>query len=224
MHKTTILTVPEAVSIQKKLAEKVICDNQYEKVDFIAGADISNNPFNPESPLYAAIIVLSYPDLNIVEQKFYSEVVSFPYIPGLLAFREAPVIIKALEKLENKPDIIIADGHGIAHPRRLGIASHIGVLTGCPSIGCAKSLLVGKPESSLPLQKGSFVNLIWQKQIIGRVLRTKNNVKPVYVSSGHKIALETASEIVFNCTKNYRVPEPLRLAHNYANFVRKNAV
>lgn len=218
-------TPKEAIEIQKELAQKVIKEIQSEKINYIAGVDISNEIFKPDKrKLYAAVVVLSFPELEIVEKSSYSQITDFPYIPGLLAFRESPFIIKALEKLKIKPDVILVDGHGIAHPRKLGIASHIGVLTGCPTIGCAKSILVGTPEKILPQQKGSHIHLVWHGEVIGNVLRTKDNIAPVYVSIGHKITLEKATEIVLACAKKYRMPEPIRLAHQYANQLRKAGV
>lgn len=218
-------TPKEAIEIQKKLAQKVIKEIQFEKINSIAGVDISNEIFKPDKrKLYAAVVVLSFPELEIIEKASHSQITDFPYIPGLLAFRESPFIIKAIEKLKNKPDVIIVDGHGIAHPRKLGIASHIGVLTGCPTIGCAKSILVGAANEILFPQKGNYVPLVWHGEIIGNILRTKDNVAPVYVSIGHKINLEKATEIVLACAKKYRMPEPTRFAHQYANQLRKAGV
>lgn len=211
----------EAIKIQKKLAGKVIKKTQFKKINYVAGVDISNEIFKSNKSLHAGVVILSFPQLEIVEKTSYSQVTTFPYIPGLLAFREAPPIIEALEKLKIKPDVIIVDGHGIAHPRKLGIASHIGVLTGYPTIGCAKSILVGTPEGILSPKRGNHVHLMWQEEIIGNVVMTKDNVAPVYVSIGHKIDLEKATEIVLACIKRYRLPEPTRLAHQYANQVRK---
>ena len=211
----------EAVKIQRELAQLVIQENSFDKINFVAGIDVSQPPFKQEGPLYAAICVLSFPDLKIVEQVSSAQTTDFPYIPGLLAFRETPVIIKALEKVTIRPDVILVDGHGISHPRKLGIASHIGVLTGYATIGCAKSILIGKPEKELPLEKGNFVPLIHKNTIIGNVLRTKTGVSPVYVSIGNRITLDKATEIVLACTTKYRLPEPTRIAHQYANYVRK---
>lgn len=223
--KRLVPTPKEAIEIQKKLAHKVIKEVQFEKINYVAGVDISNEIFSPDKrKLYAAVVILSFPELEIIEKTSYSQITNFPYIPGLLAFRESPFIIKALEKVKTKPDVIIVDGHGIAHPRYLGIASHIGVLTGYPTIGCAKSILVGNPEGILPTQKGNHVNLIWNGVVIGNVLRTKDNVAPVYVSIGHKISLEKATEIVLACAKKYRMPEPTRLSHQYANLLRREGV
>ena len=214
----------ELINTQKMLAEKVIKEDQFDKIEFVAGADISNEAFKPEKPLYAAVVVLAYPEMELVEWVSYSKVTDFPYIPGLLAFREAPVIIKALEKLKTRPDVIMVDGHGVAHPRKLGIASHIGVLTDYPTIGCAKSVLVGTPDGDLPARRGNYVDLIWHKEVIGNVVRTKDNVAPVYVSTGHKVGLDTAREIVLTCARGYRLPEPTRLAHQYANLARKGGL
>lgn len=215
----------EAIKLQKELAHKVIKEVQFEKINYVAGVDISNEIYKSDKKrIYAAVVILSFPELEIVEMVSYSQITDFPYIPGLLAFRESPFIIKALEKLKTKPDIIVADGHGIAHPRKLGIASHIGVLTGYPTIGCAKSILVGTPEGILPIKKGSYIPLMWHGEIIGNVLRTKDNVAPVYVSIGHKITLERATEIILACTKIYRIPEPTRFAHQYANQLRKEGI
>lgn len=211
----------EAIKIQKELASKVIKEIRFKKINYVAGVDISNEAFSPDKPLYAAVVILSFPNLEIVEKVSHSQITDFPYIPGLLAFREAPVIINALEKVKIMPDVILVDGHGIAHPRKLGIASHIGVLTDYPTIGCAKSILVGVPKSCLHPQKGSYVPLVWHKEIIGNVVRTKNNVSPIYVSIGHKITLDKATEIVLECAGKYRLPEPTRFAHQYANQIRK---
>lgn len=212
----------EAIQLQKELASKVIKEVQFDKINYIAGVDVSNEFLKPnKKQLYAAIVILSFPALEIVETTSYAQITDFPYIPGLLAFRESPVVIKALEKVKTKPDVILVDGHGIAHPRHLGIASHVGVLTGYPTIGCAKSVLVGEPKGILPPQKGSHVYLMLNNEIIGNVVRTRCNVAPVYVSIGHKINLEKATEIVLACTRKYRLPEPTRLAHQYANQARK---
>lgn len=215
----------EAIEIQKKLADKVIKETKFQRINYVAGIDISNEFLKPDKrKLFAAVVILSFPQLELVETSFYSAETDFPYIPGLLAFREAPVIIKALEKTKIKPDVIIVDGHGIAHPRGLGIASHIGVLTGYPTIGCAKSILVGKPKGFLKEEKGSYIPLIYKNEVIGNILRTRQNVAPVYVSIGHKIDLKKATEIVLACTTRYRLPEPTRFAHSQANTARQKRI
>jgi deoxyribonuclease V len=216
------ISIKEATEIQKELAEKVIIEDVPDSINYVAGIDVSQYIFKKDSPFYAVVVVHSFPDLEMVEKTDYSEYVDFPYIPGFLAFWEVPVIIKALEKIRIKPDVILVDGHGISHPRRLGIASHLGVLTEYRTIGCAKSILTGKPVSPLPPGKGNFVPIIWKGEIVGNEVRTKDKVKPVYVSVGHKVTLEKATDIVLACTTKYRIPEPLRSAHEYANYVRKN--
>jgi deoxyribonuclease V len=221
------ISLKEAAKIQKELASQVIIKDIPDEINYVAGIDVSQLLYSAgkeDIPFFAAAVIFSFPDLKITEKVHHSEHVDFPYIPGFLAFREVPVILKALEKIKTKPDIILVDGHGISHPRKLGIASHIGVLTGYRTIGCAKSILIGKPETPLPYEKGSYVPLIRKGEIVGNELRTKNNVKPVYVSVGHKITLEKATEIVLACTTKYRIPEPLRAAHEYANYVRKSNI
>lgn len=215
------ITLKEATKLQKELANKVIIEDVPGDINHVAGIDVSQLAFKQNVPFYAAVIILSFPELKTVEKVHYSEYVDFPYISGFLAFREIPVILKALEKVQTKPDVILVDGHGISHPRRLGIASHIGVLTGYRTIGCAKSIMIGQPETTLPPEKGSFVPLVWKSEKVGNVLRTKDKVNPVYVSVGHKITLKKATDIVLACTTKYRIPEPLRSAHEYANYVRK---
>jgi len=212
----------EAIKIQKELADKIIEQNMFGKISHIAGVDVSQPAFMQQGFIYAAVCILSFPELEVIEQVYHSQETSFPYIPGLLAFREAPAIINALDKVKIKPDIILVDGHGISHPRKLGIASHIGVMTGYVTIGCAKSILVGKPEKELPLEKGSYVSLIYHNKVIGNVVRTKDRVNPIYVSIGNKITLDKATEVVLACTTKYRLPEPTRLAHQYANYARKS--
>lgn len=214
-------TPKEAIEIQKILAQKVIKENLFKEINYIAGVDVSNEPFKPDKFHYAAIVIMTFPALEIIERVSYSDKVVFPYIPGLLAFREVPLLIKALELAKIQPDIILVDGHGLAHPRGLGIASHLGVVANYVTIGCAKSILVGSAHKELLLNKGSFVPLVWKNEIIGNVLRTKTKTSPVYVSIGHKIDLETATEVVLECTNKYRIPEPLRFAHQYANQIRK---
>lgn len=164
----------------------------------------------------AAVVVLSYPDLAPVDYALARGPARFPYIPGFLSFREAPVILDALTMLREAPDLVICDGQGIAHPRRLGIASHLGVLSGLPTIGCAKSLLVGRhPE--LPDERGARVPLTHRREQVGWVVRTRPGVKPVYVSPGHCVALDTAADLVMACVTRYRLPETTRYAHNLAS-------
>ncbi|ABA20443.1 Endonuclease V [Trichormus variabilis ATCC 29413] len=209
------LTVEEAITIQEELRHQVITQDQFtQPVQYVAGVDMG---FEADGTISrAAVAVLSFPDLQVVETSLAYRPTSFPYIPGFLSFREIPAVLDALEKIQTKPDIILCDGQGIAHPRRLGIASHLGVLLNIPTIGVAKSLLIGRHEE-LADTKGSWQPLIHRGEIIGAVLRTRVGVKPVYVSSGHKISLPTAIDYVLRCTPKYRLPETTRVADKLAS-------
>ena len=159
-----------------------------------------------------AVVVLRLPDLTPVESSVVEQRVSFPYVPGLLSFRETPLILAACERLTLTPDLFIADAQGIAHPRRLGLASHLGLILDVPTIGCAKSILCGS-HGGLGEEAGSYVSLLDGGEVIGAALRTKQGAKPVYVSIGHKVDLEAAIYLVLACCRGYRLPEPIRLAH-----------
>lgn len=163
----------------------------------------------------------TYPDITFIEETFSVTNVLFPYIPGFLSFREGPVIIKAINSLKNKPDVIIFDGQGIAHPRGLGIATHIGLLLGIPTIGCAKSRLIGKYKE-LCSQKGNWSFLRYKGEIVGAVLRTKDNVRPLFVSPGNRIDLRNSINITLTCTKKYRIPEPLRRADFISKKIKRS--
>ena len=179
-------------------------------VRLIAGVDISA----PDATglARAAVVVLSYPELTPVESKVVQRQVTFPYVPGLLSFREAPLVIAACEELEHNPDLIMVDGQGIAHPRRFGIASHLGLLWDKPTIGCAKSRLCGQHKSPPP-EAGSYAELLDNSEVIGAVLRTRLGAQPLYISIGHKVDLKTALSWVLKCCRGQRLPEPTRLAH-----------
>lgn len=176
----------------------------------IGGADIS--VARGSRIARAAVVVLSYPDLDIVEVIDCESELTFPYIPGLLSFREAPIIIDLFEKLSHRPELLIVDGQGIAHPRRFGIASHLGLWLDIPTIGCAKSRLCGE-HAAVGEEAGSSVELIHDGQVIGTVLRSRTGSNPLYISAGHKISLENAVWWIRTCTRGYRLPEPSRLAH-----------
>ena len=164
-------------------------------------------------------MVLSLPKLELVEIQTTEGEVEFPYIPGLLSFRELPMIAETFRKIKHKPDAVIIDGHGRAHPRRFGIACHAGIMLGLPTIGCAKSLLVG--EHAVPgKQRGSNADIMHRGEIVGSALRTKDGVSPVYVSVGHLIDLQTARQLVLDTVLNARIPEPVRAAHLAANELR----
>jgi deoxyribonuclease V len=204
------ITALEAKQIQLELASQVSHKSNPIKPRFIGGVDISAP--NPEGIARAAAVILSYPELQIVETKTIEDKPNFPYIPGLLSFREAPLILTACEQLSIKPDLLIVDGQGIAHPRRFGIASHLGLILNTPTIGCAKSRLCGT-HSPVASQAGDYADLIDNGEIIGVALRSKVGTKPLYISIGHMIDLSMAIHWVMNCCRGYRLPEPSRLAH-----------
>jgi len=204
------LSCKEAIEIQRQLASQVRFTAMKKRPKIIAGLDCA---FSKDGKwIFASAVVIDISDFSIIETAIASRKVDFPYIPGLLSFREAPVCIDAIEKLKTTPDIFIADGQGFAHPRRFGIACHIGVLVDKPTVGCAKSRLIGTFDEPGRL-KGNYSQLLDEKEPIGAVLRTRTDVKPVYVSVGHKCTLEDAISIILECTTKYRLPESSRLAH-----------
>ncbi|OKH37135.1 endonuclease V [[Phormidium ambiguum] IAM M-71] len=208
------LTAEEAVIIQQELASEVITSDQLTTVQYVAGVDVG---FTESGTITrAAVAVLSFPHLQLQEYALAYRPTTFPYVPGFLSFREVPAVLEALEKLSITPDLILCDGQGIAHPRKFGIACHLGVLTNIPTIGVAKSLLVGK-HSELPEQSTAWQPLIYRGETIGAVLRTRSGVKPVYVSSGHRVSLTTAIDYVLRCTTKYRLPETTRWADKLAS-------
>jgi deoxyribonuclease V len=210
-----------AAKVQKTLADKVQITDQFSTIDLIAGVDVSNNLRDPKQMVYAAAVLLNANDLSLNNSASHAEQQVFPYIPGFLGFREAPAICAAIQKLPHRPDLILVDGHGISHPRGLGIASHIGVLLDIPTIGVAKSILVGKAFQNLSELAGAKVPLIYQNKTIAMLLRSKTNCLPLIISPGHKISLTSAVTIVQQCLKAYRLPEPTRFAHLAANQCRK---
>jgi deoxyribonuclease V len=204
------LSVAQAQDLQRQLAGQVLKQGGVTNVRFIAGADISTQ--KGQEIATTAVVVLNYPELKLVESRIIKDKLGFPYIPGLLSFRESPLILTACEQLSLIPDLILVDGQGLAHPRRFGIASHLGLLLDLPTIGCAKSLLCGThrpPEA----ETGSYADIMDKGEIIGVALRTRPGTTPVYVSIGHKVDLPMAIRWVLNCCRGYRIPEPLRLAH-----------
>jgi|GraSoiStandDraft_4_1057263.scaffolds.fasta_scaffold880656_1 deoxyribonuclease V len=207
----------EARRLQKELAREVSQTDGFRELGTIAGLDLGYPRTSTGEEIgRAAVVVLRYPGLEPVEERVALQPVSFPYVPGLLSFREAPVGLAALASLETSPDLIVVDGHGRAHPRRFGIACHLGVLLDRPTIGCAKSILVGHADEPGPVP-GDWTPLVHRDEVIGAVLRTRVNVKPVYVSVGHKVSLETAIATIVACLRGYRLPEPTRLADRLAS-------
>jgi deoxyribonuclease V len=209
-----VKNVAEAKIIQEQLRQQVVVSDCLGKIKYVAGVDVGFEDNYAISK--AAVAVLSYPELELIETAIARIPTAFPYVPGYLSFREIPVILAALPQLKITPDLILCDGQGIAHPRRLGLASHLGVLLDLPTIGVAKSLFIGKHEP-VPLTKGSWQPLIDQEEIIGVVLRSRTKVKPLYVSVGHKISLTTAIDYVMGCLTKYRLPETTRWADKLAS-------
>ena len=208
------VTPREAVDIQERLRGKVSTSDSYTEIRLIAGADVSYS--RNENSVHAAVAVFSFPELRLIEQRTATVKTTFPYIPGLLTFREGPALIECFKKIDNIPDAIIFDGQGICHPRRMGIASHMGVLLDIPSIGCAKSHLFGGfriPAAA----KGSYTYIQDSDgAIIGACLRTRTGVRPIFVSIGHKVSLKTSVDVIMRCATRYRMPEPSRFAHTLA--------
>ncbi len=218
------LSPKQAIALQKKLAPKIKFTAVKKFPELVAGLDCA---FSKDGrKIIAAVVVLHLPDLKVIETKHAVRKLRFPYIPGLLSFREAPACLSAVKKLKNTPDAFLIDGQGLAHPRRFGIASHLGLFLNKPTIGCAKSRLIGQFEMPSP-KKGAYNLLLDKKahgsdtrdkrratsdEVIGVVLRTATNVKPIFISVGNNCRLKDAIQIVLVCTAGYRIPEPTRLA------------
>jgi deoxyribonuclease V len=208
-----------AVRIQEDLRTRLVLsgDLHPSRIIAIAGADISYAP--GDDVFFAAVVLMDYPALKVIETVCHSERVTFPYIPGLLTFREGPPLLTAFERLTRVPDVVLFDGHGIAHPRRIGLASHMGLFLDIPTIGCAKKKLTGMYEEP-GTKRGDSSPLTFEDETIGAVVRTRELVKPVFVSQGHKIGLHSAVHIVMSCCRRYRLPEPIRAAHLEVNRFR----
>jgi deoxyribonuclease V len=210
-----VVSPAEAIRLQEALRGQVIIENRSGEVKTVAGADVAVR----DNVARAVVVVLRYPGLDLLEVARAERPVAFPYVPGLLAFREAPAILAACEELRTEPDLFLFDGHGVAHPRRMGLAYHMGLCLGKPAIGCAKSRLCGEHEE-LPPAAGAWIPLRDGAETIGAVVRTRQGVRPVYVSVGHKVDLATAIRYVLGAcrpgaegSRAYRLPEPCRLAH-----------
>jgi len=214
------VTPKEAIAIQRNLKEHLTLRWTNPSVTLVGGADVSYPKGGKTS--YAVVIVMTVPDFEMVDVAWICQRLSFPYIPGLLAFREVPALLEAWENLRHYPDLIYVDGQGIAHPRSMGLATHLGILLDVPSIGCAKTPLVGG-EPVVGDAKGNHAPLIHRGEEVGVALRTRTGVKPLYVSPGHRIDLQTAMHWVLRACVKYRLPEPLRRAHIMANRLRTTA-
>ncbi len=210
----------EAVQIQEVLRRRLRLTPLKRPVRLVAGADVSYSKGSPD--LFAAVVILSLPNLEVVETRTTKAKAGFPYLPGLLSFRELPPLLDAFKRLRTVPDAVICDGQGIAHPRRFGLASHLGLLLDLPTVGCAKSLLVGNYREPAG-RRWSRRDLIHEGEVIGQVLRTREAVKPVFVSPGHKIDLEGSVTLVRQCIGRFRLPETTRHAHSLVNKIRQES-
>ncbi|MBO8142978.1 MAG: endonuclease V [Thermodesulfobacterium sp.] len=216
------MNLPELEKIQSDCAKRIIKRDVLRKIETVGGIDVTfRSPKENPTIAWVCIVVVNLETLRPVYQKIIEGMVNFPYIPTFLAFRELPIMLKLYKLLEIKPDVIFIDGQGISHPRGCGIASHFGVETGAVTVGVAKKKLCGN-HMPLSEKRGSYSYLIYNNEVVGVVLRTKDKVKPIYVSIGHKIGLKTAIKLVLK-TSIYRIPEPLRLAHNLLQKIRKTS-
>ncbi|MCO6418218.1 deoxyribonuclease V [Siccirubricoccus sp. KC 17139] len=212
-----------ARAAQQALAAMVVAEDRHGEVRCLGGVDVSNTRFDPENRVHAGIVALGWPGLERLGEASAVQRAAMPYIPGFLGFREVPALLEAWKTLDPKPDLLLVDGHGIAHPRGLGIAAHLGVVLDVPSIGVAKSPLVGRPAAELGEAPGAMVPLEWRGRVLGMVLRTRARANPLYISVGHRVSLEGAVGWVRRCAAGYRLPEPTRLAHLAANAARRAA-
>jgi deoxyribonuclease V len=212
------LTPGEAGQLQGELASRIVAGPALDigGVRHVAGADVSTQG----DRAYATVVVLEFPSLSPVEVQGFEATLEFPYVPGLLSFREIPSVAGALEKVETAVDALILDAQGLAHPRRMGLASHLGLLLDVPTVGCAKSLLVGSYEEPGE-EKGSATDLVHRGEVVGRVVRTRSRVSPIFVSVGNRVDLDSAVELVLACCTRYRLPETTRRAHDAANRLRR---
>lgn len=205
------LTPAQAIALQKELAQRIVREDRFGGVHTVAGVDMAINEQNGMAR--AAVVLLSFPELDILERHVYEEPIRMEYIPGLLSFREIPCITGAFAQLKQQPDLVMVDGQGIAHPRRLGIAAHLGLWLDLPTIGCAKSILTGSyEESELSEEAGAWLPLKYRGETIGAAVRTRSRVKPMIISLGHRISLESSIRYVLQCARGYRLPEPTRQA------------
>lgn len=215
-------SLKQASAIQSEMARSVLRKDPWKKkIDWIAGVDTSGQPRNQKAPLYACATLIKVKDGQPHAQAYHKGIPNFPYVPGFLGFRESPLLVEALRKLPFLPDLIFVDGHGISHPRGLGIATHLGLLLDVPTIGIAKTILVGRVQGELGPRSGDQAPLIWQDKVIGMALRTKARCRPLYISTGHRISLKRAVQWVFRYQDGYRLPLPIRLAHEGANQARR---
>ena len=208
------VTPKEAVALQRELAAHVVTEDRITTIRRIAGVDAGFPAGGKITRV--AVVVVSFPGLETLEEVVVEQPTRFPYIPGLLSFREVPVMLDGLARLELTPDVILCDGHGIAHPRRFGSASHLGIASGIPTVGVGKPCLVGVYEEP-PAERGEWTPLEHKEQRIGAVVRTRSKVKPVFVSTGHDVGLGSAIDLVLDCAPRFRLPVPIRAADKLAS-------
>jgi len=211
------ISIVEATALQNELRHKVILETGNINISTIAGGDISHNPATGK--LFAGVVVLKYPELTLLSCSLVVSETKFPYVPHYLGFREVPALLQAWEQIPEKPDLVVLDGQGLTHPRRLGIAAHFGVLTNQATIGCAKRMLFGTYKP-LGLSRLSTSPIMDGEEILGYTLRTKEHVKPVYISPGHRVSVKDSIAIMKTCVGKYRIPEPTRIAHDKVNLFR----
>ena len=212
------LTPREARRVQEKLRERVVEEDRLGDIRFVAGADVAFDPATEAA--FAGVIVYRFPELEEVERRCARRKLRFPYVPGLLSFRESPVLMAAFARLKTEPDLLLIDGHGRAHPRRFGIACHLGVIFDRPAIGCAKSLLVGEHQEP-GARSGAATPLLLKGERVGMVLRTRDQVRPIYVTVGHRVSLDSAVKLVQQCLDGFRIPKPTREADHYVRELRR---
>jgi len=209
----------ELITLQENIAKSIILADRFDKIELVGGVDVAFG----KRYAYGAFVVFSFPELKLIERATSRVRITLPYVPGFLSFREEPAVIAAYNKLRNKPDMILFDGQGIAHPRKAGLACAVGITLDKPTIGCAKTRLIGEytdPKKT----KGSASPLFYNDEIVGFVLRTKDDTKPIFVSPGHKISLKTAKQIALACCTKYRIPEPLRYAHTFSKINKRGTI
>ena len=206
------------MALQEEWRRRVETQDRFGPLRFVAGADMAFDPETDEA--FGGVIVYRFPELVEVERRVARRKLRFPYVPGLLSFRESPVLLAAFARLRTEPDVILIDGHGLAHPRRFGIACHLGLLLDCPTIGCAKSILVGEADEP-GLKAGSTAALTDRGDIVGTALRTRDNVNPIYVTIGHRVSLDSAVRIVSRCRDGFRIPKPTREADHWVGQLRR---
>lgn len=212
-----------ATEVQREIAAIAVCEDRIGAVRRIAGVDTSMKWRDSRGPIHAAAAPIEWPGGAVLAAASISVVPPIPYVPGYLGFRETPAILSALELLDEPPDLMLVDGHGRSHPRRCGIATHVGVLADVPTIGCAKTILCGRVEGELGAERGSRAPLVDRGEIVAVALRTRERATPIYVSTGHRVSLETAVEWVLKLCDGRRLPLPIRLAHDAANAARRVA-